>query len=151
MPARPLKILLIEDDREIARGLKLRLDAAGHDALIRHDGGSGLAAAAAVLPDAVLLDLRLPDTDGFDVLRRMQQQDLTKMIPVLVLSANTAERAKREALLLGAHGFIEKPYDFRKLVAAVDRACRSGGRPPDDAAPAPTAAPSSAKSPAPLR
>ena len=44
------------------------------------------------------------------------------MIPVIVVSANVAERAKREAILLGAHAFIEKPYDFRKLVAAIDRA-----------------------------
>jgi two-component system KDP operon response regulator KdpE len=120
--ARPLRILLIEDDREIARALLLRLKAVGHDAFAMHDGTTGLAAACASIPDVIILDLRLPDMDGFAVLQQLQQHDIAKVIPVIVVSANVAERAKREAILLGAHGFIEKPYDFRKLVAALDRA-----------------------------
>lgn len=120
---RPLKIILIEDDREIARGLLVRLTAAGHLTTALHDGASGLSAAFAAQPDVILLDLRLPDMDGYAVLRQLQQHDLTKMVPVIVVSANTAERAKREALLLGAHSFVEKPFDFRKLMIAVERAC----------------------------
>lgn len=119
---RSLRILLIEDDREIALGLAVRLKAAGHDALVLHDGRSGFAAAVSTIPDLILLDLRLPDIDGFVVLQQLQQHDIAKVIPVFVVSANVAERAKREAMLLGAHGFIEKPYDFRKLLAAIDRA-----------------------------
>src|SRR5262245_16543282 len=87
-----------------------------------HEGGSGLAAALTTIPDLVILDLRLPDMDGFAVLQQLQQHEVARLIPVIVVSANVAERAKREAMLLGAHGFIEKPYDFRKLVAAIDRA-----------------------------
>lgn len=117
-----MRILLIEDDREIALGLAVRLKAAGHDALVLHDGRSGFAAAVSTIPDLILLDLRLPDIDGFVVLQQLQQHDIAKVIPVFVVSANVAERAKREAMLLGAHGFIEKPYDFRKLLAAIDRA-----------------------------
>lgn len=119
---RPLRILLIEDDREIALSLAVRLKAAGHDALVLHDGRSGFAAAVSTVPDLILLDLRLPDIDGFAVLQQLQQHDVVKVIPVFVVSANVAERAKREAMLLGAHGFIEKPYDFRKLLGAIDRA-----------------------------
>ena len=120
--ARSLRILLIEDDREIARAMMLRLKAIGHDPFAMHEGGSGLAAAIATIPDIVILDLRLPDMDGFAVLQQLQQHDVARLIPVIVVSANVAERAKREAILLGAHCFIEKPYDFRKLVAAIDRA-----------------------------
>jgi DNA-binding response OmpR family regulator len=120
--ARSLRILLIEDDREIARAMMLRLKAIGHDPFAMHEGGSGLSAAIATIPDIVILDLRLPDMDGFTVLQRLQQHDIARLIPVIVVSANVAERAKREAILLGAHCFIEKPYDFRKLVAAIDRA-----------------------------
>lgn len=123
--ARPLRILLIEDDREIARALLLRLKAAGHDPFAMHEGGSGLSAATTTIPDVIILDLRLPDMDGFTVLQRLQQHDVARVIPVIVLSANVAERAKREAMLLGAHCFIEKPYDFRKLMAAIDRAASS--------------------------
>jgi len=131
---RTLKITLIEDDREIARGLFVRLTAAGHEATVMHDGATGLAAALSGLPDVILLDLRLPDMDGFTVLRQLQQHDLTKMIPVIIVSANTAERAKREALLLGAHSFVEKPYDFRKLMIAVERARATQDYNPDRAA-----------------
>ena len=120
--ARPLRILLIEDDREIARALLLRLKAISHDPFAMHEGGSGLSAAITTIPDIIILDLRLPDMDGFAVLQQLQQHDIARVIPVIVVSANVAERAKREAMLLGAHGFIEKPYDFRKLVAAIDRA-----------------------------
>lgn len=120
---RSLRILVIEDDREIAQALMLRLKAIGHDGFVSHDGGSGLAAAIATIPDAVILDLRLPDMDGLTVLQQLQQHEIAKVIPVIVVSANVAERAKREAMLLGADCFIEKPYEFRKLVAAIDRAC----------------------------
>lgn len=120
--ARSLRILLIEDDREIARALLLRLKAIGHDPFAMHEGGSGLSAAIATIPDIIILDLRLPDTDGFAVLQQLQQHDIARVIPVIVVSANAAERAKREAMLLGAHCFVEKPYDFRKLVAVIDRA-----------------------------
>jgi len=121
--ANPLKIILIEDDREIARGLLVRLTAAGHQTTALHDGASGVSAALASPPDVILLDLRLPDMDGYVVLRQLQQHDLTKTVPVIIVSANTAERAKREALLLGAHSVVEKPFDFRKLMIAVERAC----------------------------
>jgi len=120
--ARSLRILLIEDDREIARALLLRLKAVGHDPFAMHEGGSGLSAAIATIPDIIILDLRLPDMDGFAVLQQLQQHDIARLIPVIVVSANVAERAKREAMLLGAHCFIEKPYDFRKLASAIDRA-----------------------------
>jgi DNA-binding response OmpR family regulator len=120
--ARPLRILLIEDDREIARAMMLRLKAAGHDPFAMHEGSSGLSAAITTIPDIIILDLRLPDMDGFAVLQQLQQHDIGRLIPVIVVSANVAERAKREAILLGAHCFIEKPYDFRKLVAAIERA-----------------------------
>jgi len=119
---RSLRILLIEDDREIARALMLRLKAIGHDPFAMHEGGSGLSAAITTIPDIIILDLRLPDMDGFAVLQQLQLHDVARVIPVIVVSANVAERAKREAILLGAHAFIEKPYDFRKLVAAIDRA-----------------------------
>ena len=119
---RSLRILLIEDDREIARALLLRLKAIGHDPFAMHEGASGLAAAISTIPDIIILDLRLPDMDGFAVLQQLQHHEIARVIPVIVVSANVAERAKREAMLLGAHCFIEKPYDFRKLVAAIDRA-----------------------------
>ena len=135
--ARCLRILLIEDDREIARALLLRLKGVGHDPFAMHDGGSGLSAAITTIPDIIILDLRLPDMDGFAVLQQLQQHDTARLIPVIVVSANVAERAKREAILLGAHCFIEKPYDFRKLVAAIDRAASTQMPASADAAVAP--------------
>ena len=135
--ARSLRILVIEDDREIARALLLRLKAVGHDPFAMHEGGSGLAAAIATIPDVIILDLRLPDVDGFAVLQQLQQHDVARVIPVIIVSANVAERAKREAMLLGAHCFIEKPYDFRKMVAAIERAASTQQPRPASAVAAP--------------
>jgi DNA-binding response OmpR family regulator len=135
--ARSLRILVIEDDREIARALLLRLTAIGHDPFAMHEGGSGLSAAVTTIPDIIILDLRLPDIDGFTVLQQLQQHDIARLIPVIIVSANAAERAKREAMLLGAHCFIEKPYDFRKLVAAIERAASTQQPRPASAVAAP--------------
>jgi DNA-binding response OmpR family regulator len=135
--ARSLRILLIEDDREIARALLLRLKAIGHDPFAMHEGGSGVSAAVTTIPDIIILDLRLPDIDGFAVLQQLQQHDIARLIPVIVVSANAAERAKREAMLLGAHCFIEKPYDFRKVVAAIERAASTQQPRPASAVAAP--------------
>ena len=112
-------VLLIDDDREILRGLSIRLRAAGYAISVAHGGETGLAAAGEIRPDVILLDLRMPVMDGFAVLSRLREQDRTKAIPVVVLSANTAEKARRRALDLGVQYFLEKPYDPKTLIQAL--------------------------------
>lgn len=121
MSEKPL-ILLVDDDREIVRGLGLRLRAAGYEIMGVHDGQAGLAAAIEFHPDAIVLDIRMPVMDGLTMLARLHEQKETAAIPAVVLSANIAETAKNKALELGAYYFIEKPYDPTTLIEAIQSA-----------------------------
>ncbi len=121
MSAQPM-VLVIDDDREIVRGLRIRLRAAGYETATAHDGQAGVDAAVRKPPDAIVLDLRMPVLDGFGVLKALQSRDDTRSIPVVVLSANIVEAAKRQALDLGARYFVQKPYEPRRLIEAIDSA-----------------------------
>lgn len=128
------RILLVDDDREIALGLSIRLTAAGYDVLMAHDGRAGLDAALESRPDAMLLDIRMPVMDGLAVLAELQRHSETKEIPVIVLSANVAEKAKCRSLDLGARYFISKPYVantvLEALRAALANDCTISSPPP---------------------
>ena len=113
------KILIVDDDREIARGLGLRFRAAGFETAMAHDGQTGLDAAIEWQPDVMILDIRMPVMDGLTVLGRMRRDDVTKHIPVIVLSASVVDQARCKTLDLGARCFVEKPFDARQLVQAV--------------------------------
>lgn len=115
------RILLVDDDREIALGLSIRLGAAGYEVKTAHDGRAGLDMAMAFRPDAMLLDIRMPIMDGLAVLAELRTHAETKEIPVIVLSANVAEKAKCQSLDLGARHFVGKPY----VAAAIIKALRS--------------------------
>ena len=114
------RILLVDDDREIVRGVSVRLRAAGYDIVTASNGQAGLAAAQAEPPDAIIVDLRMPIMDGFTLMTRLRECPETAAIPIIVLSANAVEKARRQALELGAAFFLEKPYEPAKLIAAVD-------------------------------
>jgi DNA-binding response OmpR family regulator len=111
------RILLVDDDRDLVLATKVRLKAAGFQVLTAHDGEQGLASALAHRPDAILLDVRMPGMDGLCTLARLRECDATRTTPVVMLSASLLDRCK--ALDLGAHYFLEKPYDTRALVAAI--------------------------------
>lgn len=125
---RKRRVLLVEDDREIVRGLSIRLNAAGYEVVTAHDGQAGLEAAVEFRPDAMLLDIRMPVMDGLTVLAELRKHEETKDLPVIVLSANVVEKAKRASLDLGARYFIEKPYDAKTVIEALQSAL-GGDRP----------------------
>lgn len=113
------KVLLVDDDREIVRGLTIRFRAAGYDVVSAHDGAAGCAAALKERPDAIMLDLRMPVMDGMAVLAALREREETRWIPVVVLSANVLDSAKQRALDLGARYFLEKPYEFDQLITLI--------------------------------
>jgi len=123
LPLKP-KILVVDDDREIVRGLSIRLRAAGYEVRTAYNGEDGLAAAIEMLPDAIVLDIRMPGMDGFAVLDNLLRHNDTKSIPVVMLSANAIERAKAKALDLGACYFMEKPYDAVRLTQSIESAIK---------------------------
>lgn len=116
--ARP-RILVIDDEPQIHRFLSPALDAAGYDARRADSGQEGLRGIALWSPDAVVLDLGLPDMDGKDVLVRARE---FYSKPIIILSARDREAEKIEALDLGANDYVEKPFGIGELLARI-RAC----------------------------
>jgi DNA-binding response OmpR family regulator len=113
-------VLVVEDDALLRRMISIFLSAAGYRVCAAEDGLSGLALAQDERPDLVLLDLMLPELDGWEVLRRIKGDALTAAIPVLVLTASVDPPLTEQALRLGATRFLTKPIDSRVLVAHVD-------------------------------
>lgn len=119
-PMTPQRVLLVEDDAHVRRGLDLRMRAAGYQVLLAADGEEGLRAAREHVPDAVLLDIRMPVMDGLTMLAELRAlPEPVAEVPVVVLSANVAEKAKSRALELGAKHFVEKPYEAGALMKAL--------------------------------
>lgn len=125
------RVLIIDDERAIAHALTIRLKAAGYDVHWALDGASGLAAVVDWNPDVILLDIRMPDMDGFEVNRRLRARPQPSEIPVIFLSANVQESARQAALAAGAHAFLTKPYESKDVLAAIHSALDRSARTAD--------------------
>ena len=121
MTVRP-RILVVDDEPQIHRFLGPALEAAGYDPLPAYDGAEGLALLATRSPDALILDLGLPNMDGKEVLQRARAFYAG---PVLILSARDREREKIEALDLGADDYVQKPFAVGELLARLRAAMRN--------------------------
>ncbi|TNF34196.1 MAG: response regulator transcription factor [Deltaproteobacteria bacterium] len=115
-------VLVVEDDRTLARGLVMNLEIEGFRVLHAADGEEGLRLAVDEAPDLVLLDLMLPGMDGFDVVAALRER--ARETPVLVVSARGEVSDKVRALQRGADGYITKPFSLAELVARVRAALR---------------------------
>lgn len=114
-PRKPLAVV-IDDEPQIQRLLKLGLEAAGYAVHIAEAGQPGLVEIAASRPDVVVLDLGLPDIDGLEVLRRLREWS---KVPVLILSVREDEVDKVAALDLGADDYVTKPFSNTELLARL--------------------------------
>ena len=110
-------ILIVEDEHAVARGLQYALQQEGYEVTLAQSGEEGLEAATRSAPDLVLLDVRLPGMDGFEVLRRLRAAG-TKS-PVLMLTARDEEVDKVIGLELGADDYLTKPFGLRELLSRV--------------------------------
>ncbi|MCM0082851.1 response regulator [Geomonas sp. Red32] len=115
------RILVIDDEAAIQRFLKTALDTADFSVHQAADAHSGLAAAVAVRPDLILLDLGLPDLDGIEVIRRIREWS---QVPIIVLSVREREDDKVKALDTGADDYLTKPFGVAELLARVKVALR---------------------------
>lgn len=113
-------ILIIDDDHEIALGASLRLQAAGYDTIRAHSGNEGVSAAVEHLPQAIVMDVRMPFMDGMQALAELRRNQTTRKIPIVMLSASIVD--EQAALDQGACFFIKKPYQASSLIAAVIQA-----------------------------
>lgn len=111
------KILVVEDEKNIVDILVFNLVRDGYDTLEAYDGATGLKLALEQDPDLILLDLMLPEMDGFEVCRRLREAGRTT--PVIMLTAREEETDKVLGLELGADDYITKPFSMRELLARV--------------------------------
>ncbi len=128
-------ILIVEDEFAVARGIQYALQQEGYEVTVARSGEEGLEFATAQAPDLVLLDVRLPGIDGFEVLRRMRAAG--SKAPVLFLTARGDEFDKVVGLELGADDYVTKPFALRELMSRIrallrraygDLANAAGGR-----------------------
>ncbi len=128
-------ILIVEDEHAVARGIQYALQQEGYQVAVARSGEEGLEFAKTQAPDLVVLDVRLPGMDGFEVLRRLRAAGLKA--PVLVLTARDDEVDKVIGLELGADDYVTKPFGLRELLSRVkallrraygDLADAAGGR-----------------------
>src|SRR5204862_887434 len=125
----PKRILVIEDNPDLAYGLRNNLEIEGYEVEVAKDGTRGLSRAKTANPDLVVLDLMLPGMDGFRVLRALR--DDGHGMPVLILTARGEEADKVRGLRLGADDYVTKPFGVLELLARVEallrRTAPSGG------------------------
>ena len=128
-------ILIVEDEHAVARGIQYALQQEGYEVGVARSGEEGLEIATREAPDLVVLDVRLPGIDGFEVLRRVRAAG-AKM-PILVLTARDDEVDKVIGLELGADDYLTKPFGLRELLSRIkallrrsygDLADAAGGR-----------------------
>ncbi|HSK21918.1 MAG TPA: response regulator transcription factor [Egicoccus sp.] len=110
------KVLAVDDEPQILTAVGRGLTRAGHEVIVARNGEDALVAAAAASPDVILLDLRLPDLDGIEVVKRLRSWT---SIPIVLLSGAGSERARVLALDAGADDFIDKPFSMEELRARL--------------------------------
>jgi DNA-binding response OmpR family regulator len=127
------RILLVEDTREIAEALQDSLEAEGYQVALATKAAHALALATSHRPDLIVLDLGLPDRDGYEVLKELRQRG--SEVPVLILSARREEADKLTGFRLGADDYVTKPFSRPELLARLAALLRRLGRAATPAAP----------------
>ena len=122
------RVLIVEDNHDLAFGLRNNLEIEGYDVDVAPDGPSGLAAARRHHPDLVVLDLMLPGLDGLQLCRAIRADAATAAIPIIMLTAKAEESDRIVGLELGADDYITKPFSPNEVVARVRALLRRAQR-----------------------
>ena len=120
------RILVIEDNEDLAFGLRNNLEIEGYRVDLASDGPAGLVRARELQPDLIVLDLMLPSLDGYRVLRELREEG--NAVPVVILTARTEEADKVRGFRLGADDYVTKPFGVLELIARVEAVIRRAGR-----------------------
>ena len=121
------RIALIEDDADLAYAIRLNLEREGYRVDHYANGQEGLLAVLQGGFDFLVLDLNLPDLDGFTICREVRRDSATRSMPILMLTARTSERDRVTGLELGADDYLVKPFSARELIARIGAILRRSG------------------------
>jgi len=122
------RLLVIEDDADVAEMLTVYFSGQGYDVLHAMTGTDGIAFARSKFPNLILLDVMLPDMDGFEVCRTLRQTTLTKYVPITFLTGRDNRSDKVAGLELGADDYVTKPFDIEELRLRVQSSLRRSTR-----------------------
>ncbi len=122
--SRKFRILVVDDERRMVGFIRLNLEQDGFEVIEAFNGSEALNRLRDSLPDLILLDVMMPDIDGFDVLRMMRE---ISQVPIIMLTAKGEEDDKVKGLELGADDYVTKPFSPRELVSRVKAVLRRGG------------------------
>jgi two-component system, cell cycle response regulator DivK len=114
------RILVVEDNEENRDALSRRLKRRGFEVLVAEDGRAGVAMALADKPDLVLMDMNMPDLDGWEATRQIKSEAGSANIPVIALTAHALAGDRERALEAGCTDYHTKPVDFAKLLAQIE-------------------------------
>lgn len=116
----PKKIVVIEDNKTNIKLIRYQLEAAGFEINVEETGNAGLKTIRNQKPDMIILDIGLPDIDGFEVCKTLRNDATTKDYPIIMLTAKGDDRDKIEGLSLGADDYITKPYNAEELILRIN-------------------------------
>ncbi len=117
------KVLVVDDERSITQMMAMMLQTRGYDVEVAASGAEAIEKAA-LQPDVILLDLILPDFQGFEVCRRLREAEVTRRIPIIMISVKYLFEDKIEGLYLGADDYLTKPFDHEELFARMEAVMR---------------------------
>ena len=124
------RILIIEDEKDIADLIAFNLERAGYEALKAHDGISGTEIAMRERPDLIVLDLMLPGRDGYGVFRELRRDARSMNIPVIMLTARAQTEDKIQGLEVGADDYLTKPFSPKELMLRIQAVIKRTDAPP---------------------
>ena len=124
------RVLIIEDEVDIADLIMFNLQRAGYEVLKAHDGITGTETAIRERPDLIVLDLMLPGRDGYSVFREIRRDARTSRIPVILLTARAQTEDRIQGLEAGADDYLTKPFSPKELVLRVNAILKRTGAPP---------------------
>jgi CheY-like chemotaxis protein len=119
------RILIVEDNEMNRDMLTRRLERKGYQVISATDGSNGISAARAESPDLILMDMSLPEVDGWEAARRLKSDSATRHIPVIALTAHAMSSDRQKALEAGCDEYETKPVEFRRLLAKIQAMLRA--------------------------
>jgi DNA-binding response OmpR family regulator len=125
---RATRILVADDDPSILRLLQLNFELEGFEVHTASDGEDALAKARSTSPDVVVLDVMMPGLDGWEVCRRLKEDEAMHEVPVILLTALGQEQERRHGMSVGAAEYVMKPFDPEELVSVVRGTLTGAGR-----------------------